>query len=237
LKGEFAMAKKSTKSPTLDETARVILSLLLTEFRAKGLGMEELGNTYQGLSPTALKSTCCADGRISDVDFDLAMSDLDNADLVKTGPMEMYDNPPGSSVVVIGFYSKNEYSYLTEQGYKAATRLGIARPPGMSVPRVHISGGTFHQSPIGIGDQVAQTVNISASSDELFNRLREEIQERISDDKKRSDIIVQLDALEDAKDKPSRLERYTQLVGVIGDHVTVFGPLLTLLLQRLMGAG
>jgi hypothetical protein len=40
---------------------------------------------------------------------------------------------------------------------------------------VHISGGTFHQSPIGVGTKISQTVNISASSDELFSRLREEI--------------------------------------------------------------
>jgi hypothetical protein len=32
------------------------------------------------------------------------------------------------------------------------------------------------------------------------------------------------------------LERYNKLVGVIGDHMTVFGPLLIPLLQRLMGS-
>jgi hypothetical protein len=152
------MVKKSKKSTTLDEPAKTILSVLLTEFREKGFGMEELRNTYRGLSPAALKSTCCADGKLSDVDFDLAMSDLDEDDLVKTGPMAAYDNPPGSDVVILALYSKNEYSYLTEEGYKAATRLGVTRPPRMSVPNVHISGGTFHQSPIGVGTQVSQTV-------------------------------------------------------------------------------
>jgi hypothetical protein len=229
------MAKKPKKSTALDGPAREILAVLLTEFREKGFGVEELRNTYQGLPPAALKLTCCSDGKISDVDFDLAMNDLDEGGLVKTGPMEVYDNPPGSSVTIIALYSKNEYSYLTEEGYKAATRMGVTRPPRMSVPRVHISGGTFHQSPIGVGAQISQTVNISASSDELFNRLREQILERVDDENKRSEIIVQLDALEDAKDQPSMLERYNKLVGVIGDHVTVFGPLLTLLLQRLMG--
>ncbi len=229
------MTKKSKKSTTLDEPAKRVLSLLVTEFREKGFGTEELRNSYQGLSPAALKSTCCADGKFSDVDFDLAMSDLEERGLVNTGPMELYNDPPGSSVTIIAFYSKNEYSYLTEEGYKAATRLGVTRPTSMSIPRVHISGGTFHQSPIGVGAQVSQRVNISASSDELFTRLREEIQEKVVDDKKRSQIMVQLDALEDAQGQPSMLERYNQLVGVIGDHVTVFGPFLTLLLQRLMG--
>jgi len=224
------MAKKSTKSLTLDGPSKKILSVLLTEFRERHFGTEQLRNTYQGLSPAELKSAC----KLADVDFDLAMSDLDESDLVKTGPMEMYDNPPGSSVTILAFYSKNQYSYLTEEGYKLATRLGTALPK-MSVPRVHISGGTFNQSPVGIGAQVSQTVNIQGSSNELFNHLREEIQQQVADEKRRSEILLCVDALEDAPDQPSLLERYNKLVGVIGDHMTVFGPLLIPLLQRLMG--
>jgi hypothetical protein len=228
------MAKKSKKRSTLDEPAKTILSVLLAEFREKGFGTEELRSTYRGLSPAALKSTCCADGKLSGVDFDLAMSDLDEGDLVKTGPMMAYDNPPGSDVVILALYSKNEYSYLTEEGYKAAARLGVARPPRIPVPNVHISGGTFHQSPIGVGTRVSQTVNISASSGELFDHLREEIAERVGDDKKRTDILVSLDVLEAERDRPSMLERYNQFVGVLGDHITVFSPLLAMLLQKLM---
>jgi hypothetical protein len=224
------MAKKSK---TFDEAAERILSTLLAEFKQKGLGSDELQTTYQGLSPASLRSACHADG-ISDVDFDRAMKELDEGDLVKTGPMAVYNNPPGSLVTVVALYSKNEYSYLTEEGYKAATRLGT-KPPRISAPRVHISGGTFHQSPIGVGEQVSQTVNIQAGSEELLNRLREEILARVADEQRRSEIIMHLDALEDARDKPSMLERYNKLVGVIGDHVTVFGPLLTLILQRLTG--
>ncbi len=153
------MAKRSNKSTTVGEPAKAILSVLLTEFREKGFGTGELRNTYRGLSPAALKSACVG-GRLSDVDFDLAMSELDEGDLVKTGPMTAYENPPGSDVVILALYSKNEYSYLTEEGYKAAARLGVTRPPRLPVPNVHISGGTFHQSPIGVGTQVSQTINI-----------------------------------------------------------------------------
>ncbi len=227
---------KAKKSITLDEPEKMILSALLTEFREKGLGTRELQNTYRGLSPAALRSTCCADGGLRPVDFDLAMKALDECELVKTGPMEPYQNPPGSMVTVIAFFSKNLHSYLTEEGYKAATRLGTAkRTSTVPPPRVHISGGTFHQSPIGVGTQVSQTVNISASADDLFGRLREEIQERIVDEEKRNEIILHVDALEAAQDQPSMIERYNKLVGVIGDHVTVFGPLLALLLPKLMG--
>jgi hypothetical protein len=36
--------------------------------------------------------------------------------------MQAYDNPPGSSVTVIALFSKNEYAYLTENGYKEAVK-------------------------------------------------------------------------------------------------------------------
>jgi hypothetical protein len=228
------MAKRP-KTVTLDDPAKRVLSVLLAEFQEKRFGAAELEDTYRGLAPATLKSICTTDGGLSEVDFDLAIKELEEYDLVETGPMELYDNPPGSTVTVIAFYSKNEYSYLTEEGYKLATRFGT-RPPRMPAPRVHISGGTFHQSPVAVGTQVSQTVNISASSDELLARLREEVQERVVDDQKRSEIMLHIDALEEAQGKPSMIERYNKLVGVIGDHVTVFGPVLTLLLQRLMGS-
>jgi hypothetical protein len=164
------------------------------------------------------------------------MKELDEKDLVRTGPMELYANPPGSMVMVTAFYSKNEYSYLTEDGYKAATRLDSTSPSRMPAPRVHISGGTFHQSTIGIGGQVSQEVNVAANPRELFARLREEIQGRVADDKRRSEIIRRLDALEEARDQLSKIERYNQLVGAVADHITVLSPLLTPLLQRLLGS-
>lgn len=219
------MAKQKAPTVNLEEEAvKRIFAALLTEFRQKGYGTEELHNGYEGLSPVALKEICSADGRVSEVDFDLAMKDLEQDDLVKTGPMEAYDNPPGSYVMVIALFSKNEYAYLTEKGYKAATRVKLARAAGTQ--HVHISGN-FHQSPIGVGNHISQSVSISAASSEMFDRLREEIRTRIEDVPKRSEALVRLDALEAAPDRPSKLERYTQLVGVLGDHITVLSFLLT----------
>jgi len=225
------MANK--RKTVIGDAAQTILSALLAEFREKNLGTEQLRDTYKGLSPAALRSTCCADERFSDVDFDLAMEELDEADLVKTGPMELYDNTPGSSVIFIAFTSKNEYSYLTEEGYRVATRLRTSKPTRVPAPRVYISGGTFHQSPIGVGDHVSQSVNVSANAQAVFARLREEVEERVHDEKKRTEIIKHLDALEKAPDQPSKIERYNRLVAVIADHITVFGPLLTSLFQIL----
>lgn len=227
------MANKSKRSANISDAAQKVLAALLAEFTEKNLGAKQLQDNYEGLSPAQLRSICCGDGRFSAVDFDLAMKELDEAELVKTGPMAVYENPPGSSVIVAALYSKNEYSYLTEEGYRVATRLHSPRSIRTPIPRVHISGGTFHQSPIGVGNNVSQTVHVSVTLQSLLTRLRETTEEQVSDHKKRTEIIQCIDALEIAPDQPSRIERYNRLVAVIADHVTVYGPLLTSLFQML----
>lgn len=104
-----------------NEATEFILQQLLSEFRERQLTTTDLRQSYKGLSPSELKNRSLAAG-ISEVDFDLAMSELDKHGLVKTGPMAMRDNPPGSLVTVIGLYSKGEYSYITENGYKEASK-------------------------------------------------------------------------------------------------------------------
>ena len=229
------MAKKKAK-PTVDlseEPVRRILQELLAEFRQRDLGTQELVAHYKGLPPKVLKEFCCADGAVPEVDFDLALKELIAAELVKTGPMEMYDNKPGSGVMILGFYSKNEYSYLTQDGYKAAVKLGTARPSRMPTPHVHISGGTFHQSPIGVGENVIQTLNASAGIDEVIAQLRTEIEKVVTAPAKQEQAFAQLDALQQAPDKPSKLNRYFQIMGVLSDHITVLSPVLQLLLHKL----
>ncbi len=83
--------------------------------------------------------------------------------------MGMYDNPPDTNVLILTMYSKREYAYLTEKGYKTAQK----RPtPRAAATHVNISGGTFHQSPIGVGEAVNQTVTVNVNSDaELVRRL------------------------------------------------------------------
>lgn len=68
-----------------------------------------------------LKQKCFeGDHTTTNVDFDLALKELEDAELVNTGPMVMHDNPPNSAVVIIALYSRREYVYLTAKGYKAA---------------------------------------------------------------------------------------------------------------------
>ena len=91
-----------------------------------------------------MKLASVAEG-ISEVDFDLYMSDMQSCDLVKTGPMELVDSPPG--MVVIGFRSKNEYSYLTVDGYREAVKLA-------SMPTATVKSSPEPSRAIIHGDQI-----------------------------------------------------------------------------------
>jgi hypothetical protein len=148
---------------TVDDLARQILADVVEDFRAKNLGSEALNDGYAGASIAAVEVKYCADGSYSKVDFDLALKQLEEGKLVDTGPMVPYENTPGSQVVVIAIFSKREFVYLTEKGYKTAQKS--SGKPKSAATNVHISGGTFHQSPIGIGSTVNQAVNFNISSD------------------------------------------------------------------------
>jgi len=166
------------------------------------------------------------------VDFDLAFQNLEQDDLIDTGPKERVLNDPNSGVLMIGFVtSKREYTFLSEEGYKAATRVRPLRPHLNQ--HLHFSG-TFHQSPIGVGDHVIQTLNISSKDAELFDQLRREIPLQIAEPERKELALQRLAELEKAPDKPSRMDRYLQFVGALGDHITVFSPVLTLLMRSFL---
>jgi hypothetical protein len=188
-----------------------------------------LRDRYKGLPPKELKNHSIAEG-VSEVDFDLAFSDLTFNGLIDTGPKEHVKNNPYSEVVFVGFFtSKNEYSYLTEDGYKEAVQITTVAPSKQSPlnTHIHISESTFHNSPIGVGEHFVQTSSSSTSSlDQAFFAIRNEVPKLVSDERKREEILSRLDELEAADDNPSKFEKYTKLVATIGDHITVLGFLL-----------
>jgi hypothetical protein len=105
----------------VEQVSKQILAYLLQDFQARELAADALDEEYVGLGMNDLKQKCFErDNTSTAVDFDVALKGLEDNKLIGTGPMEVYDNPPGSSVVVIGLYSKREYAYLTKKGYKAA---------------------------------------------------------------------------------------------------------------------
>ena len=105
----------------ITQESKHILGCLLQDFRKRGLGADALEGEYVGISMEELrKRSLGADNTTTAVDFDLALKELEEKELVGTGPTELIDNPPGSTVIFVGFYSKREFVYLTEKGYRAA---------------------------------------------------------------------------------------------------------------------
>ncbi|NTU42008.1 MAG: hypothetical protein HGA78_02940 [Nitrospirales bacterium] len=148
-----------TKHKSIDDLGTQILTDVLDDFGQKGLGADELSEEYVGVPIIELKNKYCTDKGYSQVDFDLALKQLEENELVATGPTVAHENPPDSSIRVFGFYSKREFVYLTEKGYRAARKPVLKKVS--PTPTVHISGGNFNNSPIGVGSTVNQTVNFN----------------------------------------------------------------------------
>jgi hypothetical protein len=154
----------------VDELSNEILKALLSNFIDKQLSVDALTDGYIGPTVADLKQKLSATNSASMVDFDLALKGLENRGLVGTGPMVGYDNRPGSPVVVIGLYSKCEYTYLNENGYKAAQQVAAKKPHRVTTARVHISRSNFNQSPIGIGNEITQYVKNSEGDFDSLSR-------------------------------------------------------------------
>jgi len=119
-------ARRTLPVTKLDTVARQILSDLLAAFLEQKLGADALQNGYVGVSLPKLIQRYCDSGTVLQVDFDLAIKQLEDNKLIGTGPMVPYENTPGSSVLILTIYSKREYCYLTEEGYRAARASPLA---------------------------------------------------------------------------------------------------------------
>jgi hypothetical protein len=156
--------------PVNQSVPREILADVLVDFRSQNLGSEALSEEYAGPSIEALRAKFCLNGGYSDVDFDLALKALEDKECVGTGPHVPHENDPYSGLVVIGLYSKREFLYLTEKGYRESQKAPAERK--RAKPTVHISGGTFHNSPLAVGENINQTTTINVQNDaEVINYL------------------------------------------------------------------
>lgn len=151
----------------LDEAAKQVLATLLADFVDRGLSAEELKGGYEGPQIEVLATAVCNVEDITKVDFEIAFGDLEKNKLVRTGPRVAFDNDSNSSLIFIGSYSKREYAYLSEEGYKAARKA--PNRPQQRVQRVvnnvHISGGQFGNLQLAAGENVQQSMNSHNGAD------------------------------------------------------------------------
>lgn len=104
----------------LKQVSKQILEHLLRDFQTRELSSDALHASYVGPAINDLKKKCLeTDNTATNVDFDLAMKQLEKEDLVATGPVVPFDNDPNSSLIFMVLYSKHEYAYPTEKGYQA----------------------------------------------------------------------------------------------------------------------
>lgn len=200
----------------VDRLAAEILQALMADFKEKGLSATALKDGYVGMSFDELRQRFAQD---SAVDFDLAMSSLEKG-LVDSGPRVPFDNEPGSGILFLGFYSKREYAYLTEAGYRQAQKNAAPREKSVPQQHVQISGSTFYQSPVGVGSEVSQalTVNIENEAEviryliDLANSERAESGDPTADV---TDLVAATKAGDLARGKPA----FQKLFGAASEGV------------------
>jgi hypothetical protein len=219
----------------VEEFSQMILRQLLADFLDQNLGSEALSRNYRGVPIAALKHESCGGNAAAAVDFDLALKDLEDGHLVATGPMVPYKNSPDSAVVVVGLFSKREYACLTEKGYKAAQRGQAERASRSGTPRVHISGGNFHHSPIGIGSRINQSVRVSNQNVTVFVNLREAVEGSDIDPADRARLLAGIEAMEKAQSSPGFMDKYKEFIAIAANHIAIIGPFLPALSALLSG--
>lgn len=158
------MRKPRKPATQVSSLALEILSVLRAEFIQSGRSKGELLNGYAGMKMADLESRFLNGGMTSRVDYDLALRELEEGKLAATGPMEVYDNIPGSSIVIIAMFSKREFIFLKEAGYRMAEEKPKEPRGSVSRQSVNISGGHFYQSPIGVGEQVSQELHFDVTN-------------------------------------------------------------------------
>ncbi|MDE8742832.1 hypothetical protein PZA20_13505 [Pectobacterium polaris] len=154
----------------LDEAAKQILATLLADFTDRDLSADDLSNSYEGPQIDVLATAVCNVEDITKVDFEVAFSDLEKARFLQTGPLVPFENDPSSSLIMIGSYSKEEYAYLTTEGYKAA-RKSPNRPQQRVqrvVNHVNISGGNFSNLQLATGERIQQTMSVNTGTDSVI---------------------------------------------------------------------
>ena len=223
----------------LDEAAKQILGTLLADFTDRGLTAQDLKNGYEGPNIEALATAVCGVADFTSVDFEVAFGDLEKANMIKTGPMAMYDNDSNSSVIIIASYSKREYVYLTEAGYKES-RKAPNRPQRIQriVNNLTITGGNFSNTQLGQGDSFTQTQSITSGTDsEIVAKLVSILEERgqVVSSAQRSDIAAAVTAANEGDGKQAK-SLLSKVCGPVWESVQpVMWPIVGELVKKSLG--
>ncbi|WP_420608329.1 hypothetical protein [Novosphingopyxis sp.] len=237
---ECSMARRSgpaKPSGPISGVAQEILIALKTEFIEQSRSAADLSKGYVGLNMQQLQTEVLGSEAVSRVDYDLALKELEDRKLVGTGPMEMYDNPPNSSAIIIAFFSKREYIYLKEEGYRMAGNQLKAKS---SQPKqnVHISGGNFYQSPIGVGEQVSQQINFDVSNEADSARYLAELLGQAGksvDESTRADLVKMVSAANKG-DMAAAKPVFRKVFGMVAEPVKQLAyGVLTAIVMKQMG--
>lgn len=223
----------------LDEAAKQILGTLLADFTDRGLTAQDLKGGYEGPNIEALATAVCSVADFTSVDFEVAFGDLEKRKMIKTGPMAVYDNDRDSSLVFIGIYSKREFVYLTEAGYKES-RKAPNRPQRVQriVNNLTITGGHFSNTQLGQGEVVSQTQNITTSSDsEIVAKLITILEEQglVVNSSQRSDVAAAVAAANEGDGKEAK-SLMAKVCGPVWDSVQpVMWPIVGDLVKKSLG--
>lgn len=156
--------------------SHVILLDALCDFRNRNLNTEDLCEGYEGLLVSTMFEKHVSGEKFTKVDFDLSLDDLERDGFITTGPYIPYENDPNSSLLIFGGHSRREYISLTENGYRMARSLTTTKVDRSLGNSVNISGGVFHNSPIGVGAEVNQTPVYSITASDDLDALRIELE-------------------------------------------------------------
>ncbi len=223
----------------LDEASKQILGTLLADFTVRELTAKDLTSGYEGPKIEALATAVCAVADFTTVDFEVAFSDLEKAKMINTGPMAMRDNDRYSNLIIIASYSKREYVYLTEAGYKES-RKAPNRPTRVQpvVNKLTITGGQFSNLQLGQGHTVTQSMDIANGSDsEIIQKLISILEEQgqVVTFDKRDDIVAAVAAANDGDGKQAK-NLLSKVCGPVWETAqTVMWPILGELVKRKLG--
>jgi len=214
---------------TVDDLSKQILADVVAYFRPKDLGTSALSKGYVGPSIAALGIKYCADGPYSKVDFDLAVKLLEESKFINTGPMVPFENKPDSQFVVMGVFSKREFVYVTEKGYKATQKSPATRSSTKLAENIHFHGDNAR---FNVNSSDNSTNIASVTNEQLFVQMQEAARS-ITDENERNEIVSRLPELEKARGTGGFLQAYQNFMASATNHVTVSAPFLPILAQML----